>query len=973
MMSEALQIATLIATLPLVLCFTGILVYTSRKTGRAILIGALCLPVVAAVLYLVVYVAELVVSSSVIAAQGRTLKHCHSREGASVYNQFNAHANPCQPRVQRRALRKSLMKLRKKGQKAERQAENTHRKCRIAFRLLQILRLPCYTPLMESMLRTCLWCVLLHGFAQGDVAATGACILWMLGLHGNTAAACRAFSMLVMLGLDARSFPPEGKVLLCAAVAVAPLFPPPKKTPADYMRETRDFRALHKCDPVENPGTPGYALAMRIRKARAKGIFNAAELAELDSKIPAPAAKQNERAGAVAAVAKVAQPRSAPTKTSPTGSAFSPALGGASLGSGIRSGSDIARPSDPLIVEAAEPQAPDPEIDGGELVLDDPPPSWRSVIDDITGHRPGNTSSATGQEVEGNTTSSTGLAATLNLPGLNINWPFSQLILAGVKTVEVRSYALGYRNIAQPAVEMWLVETPGIANAISKGGVLVGGVAVAPRPKDAQIVGAVTFSHSVEYETPAAFRADSENHRIAKGGSYDWDGKAERHAWRVSAVRRFARPVPQPGRKGITGFTEKRPHTVSFDETAGTVGPRRGESASAAVPSRREGHRATTGKRDAPASHESAASAAAPKTRKRSEIPDVPLREGLFFDPQQGAWCGMHALNNYCLNGRLVQQQDCRDAACLVAGRLTDACAGDVEPISNHLDPITGWLSIDVINVLGQANLGLHVEGGRVSWPDGLRRQQDGAALVNWNQQHWTVLQRDPSGDGWMHTNSIEGVGPRYGRRRRLSEEAVQEVLEDIRRYAGGLALHAITRAVGTEGRQYLEREGWRSLAPAESEEESGDAAARAEAKSDALSLVTLNVDGLGDYTDSPAARMDAILTHVLVVEPDVLVLQEMTAPMLTQLRHHLPDWKVCRRSAVSEYYFNVTVMRLVKILACYNPCLIKIIKMFSDYDVHEVFHTTKLSTNSSGGFCGVFGMIIFTQFSTQLYERKMG
>ena len=79
--------------------------------------------------------------------------------------------------------------------------------------------------------------------------------------------------------------------------------------------------------------------------------------------------------------------------------------------------------------------------------------------------------------------------------------------------------------------------------------------------------------------------------------------------------------------------------------------------------------------------------------------------------------------------------------------------------------------------------------------------------MVNWNQRHWTVLQRDPSGDGWMHTNSIEGVAPRYGRRRRLSDEAVQEVLEDIRRDAGGVALHAITRAVGAEGRQYLERE----------------------------------------------------------------------------------------------------------------------------------------------------------------------
>jgi hypothetical protein len=253
----------------------------------------------------------------------------------------------------------------------------------------------------------------------------------------------------------------------------------------------------------------------------------------------------------------------------------------------------------------------------------------------------------------------------------------------------------------------------------------------------------------------------------------------------------------------------------------------------------------------------------------------------------------MHALNNFCLNGPLVQKQDCRDAARLVARRLTDDCAGDVEPISNHLDPLTGWLSIDVINVLGQANLGLHVEAARVSWPDVLRRQHDGAALVNWNKRHWTVLQRDPSRDGWMHTNSIEGMAPRYGRRRRLSDEVVQEVLDDIQRDAGGVALHAITRAVGAEGRQFLEREGWRALAPAESEEVSGDAAARAEAESYALSLVTLNVDGLGDYADSPATRMDAILTRLLFVEPDVLVLQEVTADMLKQLQRRLPEWKV--------------------------------------------------------------------------------
>ena len=65
----------------------------------------------------------------------------------------------------------------------------------------------------------------------------------MLTLHGSTLASCRAFSMLVMLGLDGRTFSLEGKVLLCAAVAMAPLFPP-RRASADYMREVREFLSL---------------------------------------------------------------------------------------------------------------------------------------------------------------------------------------------------------------------------------------------------------------------------------------------------------------------------------------------------------------------------------------------------------------------------------------------------------------------------------------------------------------------------------------------------------------------------------------------------------------------------------------------------------------------------------------------------------------------------------------------------------
>ena len=108
--------------------------------------------------------------------------------------------------------------------------------------------------------------------------------------------------------------------------------------------------------------------------------------------------------------------------------------------------------------------------------------------------------------------------ANLSVPGLKINWPASQLILEGVKTVEARPYALGYRNIAQPGVEMWIVETPYPAKAVSNAWVLAGGAAVAPMPDQAQIVGTVTFSRSHEYGSLRAFRADRKHHRISDGG-----------------------------------------------------------------------------------------------------------------------------------------------------------------------------------------------------------------------------------------------------------------------------------------------------------------------------------------------------------------------------------------------------------------------------------------------------------------------
>ena len=121
----------------------------------------------------------------------------------------------------------------------------------------------------------------------------------------------------------------------------------------------------------------------------------------------------------------------------------------------------------------------------------------------------------------------------------------------------------------------------------------------------------------------------------------------------------------------------------------------------------------------------------------------------------------MHALNNL-LRGPMVNKEACR----LAARRVRDGLGGaDLE--SAHLDPQTGFLSIDVINLLGSANLGIHVEETPTAW-EVFKHCHGARALINWNQSHWTVLEAWPpdAPTHWRHTNSIEQVGRglRFGR-----------------------------------------------------------------------------------------------------------------------------------------------------------------------------------------------------------------
>ena len=149
---------------------------------------------------------------------------------------------------------------------------------------------------------------------------------------------------------------------------------------------------------------------------------------------------------------------------------------------------------------------------------------------------------------------------------------------------------------------------------------------------------------------------------------------------------------------------------------------------------------------------------------KLKDTADPPLHSGPYdhFEGQSGAWCGMHALNNL-LRGPMVDKTACRLAAGIVRKKL-----GGADSESEHLNPQTGFLSIDVINLLGSANLGIHVEESHTAW-DVLKQCHGARALINWNQTHWTVLEAWPpdAPTCWRHTNSIESESSsslRYGR-----------------------------------------------------------------------------------------------------------------------------------------------------------------------------------------------------------------
>jgi len=116
--------------------------------------------------------------------------------------------------------------------------------------------------------------------------------------------------------------------------------------------------------------------------------------------------------------------------------------------------------------------------------------------------------------------------------GINIQYPWSDLLINGDKCVETRSYPLPEKYEGE---ELALIETPGKSGDFK-----------------ARIIGTITFSHSFKYPNEQAWIDDNNRHKVDKTDKdYGWKTDKDKYGWVVSNIIKFDEPQPAPEKKGI--------------------------------------------------------------------------------------------------------------------------------------------------------------------------------------------------------------------------------------------------------------------------------------------------------------------------------------------------------------------------------------------------------------------------------------
>ena len=123
-----------------------------------------------------------------------------------------------------------------------------------------------------------------------------------------------------------------------------------------------------------------------------------------------------------------------------------------------------------------------------------------------------------------------------SIPGINIQWPISALILSGEKVVETRRYPLPKKYIGIPLA---LLETPG------KGGNF-----------KTRITGVIKFKTPFKYTNKKEFYNDIRRHKVDEASPWRWQDDGEKWGWPLEVVHVFKKPIEAPKRRGLV-FTRK--------------------------------------------------------------------------------------------------------------------------------------------------------------------------------------------------------------------------------------------------------------------------------------------------------------------------------------------------------------------------------------------------------------------------------
>jgi|SaaInlStandDraft_5_1057022.scaffolds.fasta_scaffold78503_2 hypothetical protein len=115
------------------------------------------------------------------------------------------------------------------------------------------------------------------------------------------------------------------------------------------------------------------------------------------------------------------------------------------------------------------------------------------------------------------------------LPGINIQFPISTLIVNGTKAVETRTYKLPDKYINQ---EIALIETPGKEGKFK-----------------ARVIAVIKFTECYRYKTKKEFYSQKELHCVDKSSIWAWkDG--EKWGWKVKVIKKIKNPKLAPANRG---------------------------------------------------------------------------------------------------------------------------------------------------------------------------------------------------------------------------------------------------------------------------------------------------------------------------------------------------------------------------------------------------------------------------------------